>query len=438
MNIVQIIPGSGGSFYCGNCLRDSKFVDALRQEGHQVIKVPMYLPLFADEHDLGEVPVFYGAVSIYLKQLYPFLKKAPAWFDKLLNSKPMLKLAASMAGSTDATGLEEMTVSMLLGENGEQKDELERMAEWIGDHLQPDIIHISNALLLGLAHRIREKTGVPVVCSLQDEDVWVDVMEPGFRDQVWKLMKEKAADVDAFIAVSHYFGDLMKKRMSLPDDKLHSVYLGVDPEEYEFVSSATKSRTIGYISRMCQANGFDIVVDAFILLRKNPEFSDVRLIVTGGSTSSDTKYIKMLKRRIDRAGLHNEVDFHEEFEGDQRREFFRKVAVGTVPVRNGEAFGMYLPELMASGIPIVQPALGAFPELVNLSGGGMVYEPNTPEVLMQTWAMVLSDREKLANLSQLARKGVEKYFNIHDHAREIIEVYKSMIDKRRENAAASN
>ena len=87
MNIVQIIPGSGGSFYCGNCLRDSKYVVALREQGHEVIKIPMYLPIFADEHDIGEIPVFYGAVSIYMKQLYPIFRKAPAWVDQLLNAK---------------------------------------------------------------------------------------------------------------------------------------------------------------------------------------------------------------------------------------------------------------------------------------------------------------------------------------------------------------
>ena len=59
MNIIQIIPGSGGSFYCGNCLRDSKMVVALREQGYNVTKLPMYLPLFADEHDLADIPVFY-------------------------------------------------------------------------------------------------------------------------------------------------------------------------------------------------------------------------------------------------------------------------------------------------------------------------------------------------------------------------------------------
>lgn len=430
MNIVQIIPGSGGSFYCGNCMRDSKFVTALRKEGHQVVKLPMYLPLFSDEHDLGDVPVFYGAISIYLKQLYPVFRKAPAWFDRLLNSKPMLKLAAGMAGSTNAKGLEEMTLSMLLGEEGKQKEELERMVDWIGEHLKPDIVHISNALLLGLARKIREKIKVPVVCSLQDEDVWVDVMKPGFRDAIWKLMSEKAADVDAFIAVSQYFADVMKERLSLPEVKVFPVYLGVDPEEYEYTPSTDKQRSVGYISRLCQANGFDIVVDAFILLRQNPEFRDVKLVVTGGSTKADTKYIQMLKRRLTRAGLQHEVDFHEEFEGAGRNEFFKKVAIGSVPVLNGEAFGMYLPELMASGIPIVQPALGAFPEIVKLSGGGITYAPNTPAELAKAWAVVLGDSEKLSNLSLQARQGVEQYFNIHDHAREMIGVYQKLMALR--------
>src|SRR5690554_126891 len=150
MNIIRIIPGSGGSFYCGNCLRDSKYFHALRSKGHNVIKIPMYLPLFADEHDINEVPIFYGAISTYLKQVMPVMRKAPKWFDNMLNSKSMMKLAASMAGSTRASGLEDMTISMLLGEQGKQKQELEHMVNWIADHCNPDVIHLSNALLLGL------------------------------------------------------------------------------------------------------------------------------------------------------------------------------------------------------------------------------------------------------------------------------------------------
>lgn len=426
MNIIQIIPGSGGSFYCGNCLRDSKYVDALRNLGHQVVKVPMYLPLFSDEHDITDIPIFYGAISTYLKQVYPIFRKAPKWFDNVLNSKPMMKMAASMAGSTRAKGLEDMTISMLLGEQGEQKEELEKMVDWIAEHCNPDVIHISNALLLGLAKRIKEKIGVPVVCSLQDEDVWVDAMQPQFQQRIWDLMHERAKDVDALVAVSDFFAQEMKKRMNLSSDKVHTFYLGVDADDYPFVPINKKPRNVGYISRMCHKDGFDIAVDAFTHLKKKSGFDDVKFIATGGLTSDDKKFLKKQKQKIKDAGLWNDFEIIEEFEGDARHNFFKKVSMVSVPVRVGEAFGMYMLESMASGVPVVQPKLGAFPEIVKTSGGGAIYEPNSPEKLSEAWAKLLNDPEKLAQLSQAGFKGTKEKFNIHNHAEEIVGLYEGL------------
>lgn len=426
MNIIQIIPGSGGSFYCGNCLRDSKYFNALRAEGHKVTKIPMYLPLFADEHDISEVPIFYGAISLYLKQVYPVFRKAPKWVDNLLNSKPMMRMAASMAGSTRAKGLEDMTISMLLGEEGAQKEELDNMVNWIAEHCNPDIIHISNALLLGLARRLKEKIGVPVLCSLQDEDVWIDPMKPKFQKKIWDLMHDRASDVDQLVSVSHFFAGVMKERMNLPDEKVTTIHLGVDVEDYKFVSTREKARNVGYISRMCHKDGFDIVVDAFIDLKNKPGFDDVKLIATGGLTGDDAKFLKEQKKKIKDAGLTGFFEIHEGFEGAEVNDFFRKVSLISVPVRIGEAFGMYLLESMASGVPVVQPALGAFPEIVEISGGGVNYMPNTPQKLSETWADLLADPVKLEKLSRAGYEGTKEKFNIHSHAREIINLYEQL------------
>jgi glycosyltransferase involved in cell wall biosynthesis len=425
MNIIQIIPGSGGSFYCGNCLRDSKYFNALRAEGHHVTKIPMYLPLFADEHDISDVPIFYGAISTYLKQLYPVLRKAPKWFDDILNSKPLMKLAASMAGSTRASGLEDMTISMLLGEQGAQKEELEHMVNWIAEHCKPDVIHISNALLLGLARRLKEKIGVPVVCSLQDEDVWVDAVHPSFRDRIWKLMHTRADDVDALVAVSNFFAVKMKELMQLPDEKVKTIHLGVEVSDYHYVSTRNKPRNVGFISRMCHENGFDIVVDAFVYLKKKQGFEDVKLIATGGSTGDDSKFFKEQKRKIRENGLNDFFEVLPDFEEKGVHDFFSKVMLISVPVRIGEAFGIYLLESMASGVPVVQPSLGAFPEIIELSGGGLTYMPNSPEILCEAWAGLLSDSDKLEQLSILGYEGTKARFNIQNHAREIVELYES-------------
>jgi len=428
MNIMHIIPGSGGSFYCGNCLRDSKYVEALRKSDHRVRKIPMYLPLFADEHDLSrEIPVFYGAISIYLKQLFPVFRKAPAWVDRALNSKPMLKLASKYAGSTRAKGLEEMTVSMLLGEEGQQKDELQKMVDWVIENCAPDVIHLSNALLLGLAQQLGERLQKPVICSLQDEDVWVDVMKPSAAESVWKLMSNKAAHVTKFISVSDYYAGVMKEKMALPEAKVASVHIGVDPADYTFKPASEKKRNIGYISRMCHENGIDILVDAFILLKQKEGFEDVNLVLTGGSTGDDKKLLSDIRHWIREQGLQKQVEFHDDFEEQGLREYLEKVSVVSVPVRNGEAFGIYLLECMVSGIPVVQPALGAFPEIVELTGGGVIYQENTPEALAQALEKLLSDPEEMDRLSRSGKEGVDKHFHIDVQAERMIKVYEQAI-----------
>jgi len=437
MRIMHIIPGSGGSFYCGNCLRDSKYVEALRKSDHQVVKLPMYLPLFADEHDLNrEIPVFYGAISIYLKQQFPIFRKAPAWVDNMLNSKPMLKLASRFAGSTRAKGLEEMTVSMLLGEEGQQKDELERMVDWIVENCDPDVIHLSNALLLGLAHRLSERLHVPVICSLQDEDVWVDVMKPSSAEHVWKLMSDKAEYVSSFIAVSDFYAGVMKQKMNIPDEKLMSVHIGVDPADYTFKPVDQKKRRIGYVSRMCHENGMDILVDAFILLKQKEGFEDVELVLTGGSTGDDKKFIAENRDKLKHNHLLDQVDFHEDFEEEGLRAFLDKVTVASVPVRNGEAFGIYLLECMISGVPVVQPALGAFPEIVELTDGGVVYEPNTPEALAAALEKLLNDPKEHDRLSRNGVKGVEKHFHIDIQAERMVKVYQKAVESTKSAAVS--
>ncbi len=238
-------------------------------------------------------------------------------------------------------------------------------------------------------------------------------------------------DVDAFVAVSDYYKEVMKKNMNIPDEKLYSVHIGVDLKDYVYVPASEKKRTIGFISRTCYDNGLDILIDAFIELNKRNKFDDVNLVITGGSTGDDAAYLKNIKRKLKKNRLIEKVDFHEVFEGEGRKEFFQKVSVISVPVRNGEAFGIYLLEAMASGIPVVQPKLGAFPEIINLAEGGFLYHPNSSLQLANALADILSDLDRIAKLSSTGRLGIEKYFDISKHADEMINIYTEFSNKKK-------
>jgi len=265
-----------------------------------------------------------------------------------------------------------------------------------------------------------------VVCSLQDEDVWVDGLEESFKKKTWKLMAEKAENVDQFIAVSEFYAREMKGIMALPDNKLDRLHIGVDPEDYPWLPVSEKGRNIGFVSRMCYENGLDILADAFIELKKQKGFEDVKLILTGGSTGDDTKFISRVLNNLKVHGLSDQVEIHNDFKCEGLKQFYKKVSVLSVPARRGEAFGMYLLESMASGVPVVQPALGAFPEIIQKSGGGVMYEANVPKQLAGVLAALLSDSDQLQKLSLNGREGVEKYFNIYRQAEELINRYQNL------------
>lgn len=428
MKIINVVPGFGSVFYCGNCLRDGVFVKTLKEMGHEPVMMPLYLPLAARDFDNDTgMPVFYGAVNIYLKQNYRFFRHMPGWMERFFNSGPVLKFAARQSGSTRAEGLEEMTISMLQGSEGHQNIELRQLIDYLRDHEKPDLVHLSNALLLGLAESIKKELNIPVVCSLQDEDVWVDAMKPEFRGKTWALMGEKARFVDAFVAVSNFFAGVMKQKMNLPENKIHVSYIGVNPDLYKVVSPSLDPPIIGYLSRMCEENGFEIIVDAFIKLKKKQGFNNTRLRLTGGMTGDDRRFINKQVTKLKKEGFWDDVEWFNDFSTEALPSFMNGLTVLSVPVLKGEAFGLYQLEALASGIPVVQPSIGAFPEIAEKSRGGLIYEPNTSEALAEALAGVFSKPDLLRQMSLNGRSEVINTFDSKKLTKQMTEIYSKLL-----------
>lgn len=437
MKIVNIVPGFGGIFYCGNCQRDGAFVRELRRAGHQATLLPMYLPLTINDpsvvtnqgSDVTDTPVFYGAVSIYLKQQFPLMRKMPHWMEHALNSKPVLKFAAGKSGSTRAQGMEALTESMLLGKEGFQRDELDELVRFLKNHGKPDIVHFSNVLLLGLAKQIREEVKVPVVFSLQDEDVWVDTMTPRWQQRMWDLMARKARDADAFLSVSAWFANKMQEKLDIPDEKLHVIPIGVNPEGYRFNEPSFSPPTIGYLSRICEDNGFGVLVDAFLILKESGRFPGLRLHATGGYTGDDRAFIHHQEQKIMERKFKDDFRIFEHYKPGELSSFFKTLSVMSVPVLKGEAFGLYQIEALASGVPLVQPAIGAFPEIIADTGGGITYHPNTPETLADALAGLLADHHRLKILAKEGRRVVEEKYNAGVLAEKMVGLYRQVIEQ---------
>lgn len=428
MKIVYLVPGSGGSFYCGNCLRDRYFTTALRKTGNDIMMIPMYLPLSKEQCD-ADSPIFFGAVSIYLEQTIPFFKKLPAGFKHLFDSKKMLGLASRLSGSTRAVGHEKMTISMLQGANGKQADDLETLVHWLKTHEKPDVVHLSNALLSGLAERIKKELGCVVICTLQDEDEWIDEMRKPYDEITWQLIETNSLYIDRFISVSHYYSQLIKNRIPLPNDKIQVVPNAIACEQMHAKTVTPSHYVIGYMSKISSHFGADRLFDAFLELKQREEFKGLKLKYTGGYTDDHLNIVREIKRKMKLHHLENDVEFHDDLSVEGKRKFLESITLFCLPSRRKEAFAMHMLEACAAGIPAVMPDHGAYPEIVALTEAALLYENDNQGALVTTLARVLSDKELYERLKNNCLPAMKTHFCSDKQVEQMTSIYEQCLQK---------
>ena len=311
LRIVQITPGAG-KMYCGACLRDNALVTALRRLGHAAVMAPLYLPLTLDEEDqTSGAPYFFSGINVYLDQHSALFRGAPAWLHHLLAAPALLELASGAAGRARVEDLGELTLSMLRGDEGNQARELDELIDWLRAE-KPGVVCLSNALLAGMARRIRAALRVPVVCSLQGEDFFLDALPEPHRQTAWRVAAERAADVDVFIAPSRYFGGRMAERLKIPPERMKIVPNGINLDGYDTAAPATAKAgppVLGYFARMCREKGLEQLVEAFIRLKKRDGLRDLKLRVGGSCGPTDQPVVEGVRQALASAGVLGDVEF---------------------------------------------------------------------------------------------------------------------------------
>jgi glycosyltransferase involved in cell wall biosynthesis len=428
MKIVYLITGSGGSFYCGNCYRDMIYLRAIRKvKGISASAIPLYLPPDETNIESGlDKNVFFGAISMYLREKVPFLRKMPSFLDKLFDSAPMLRMAARRAGTTRTEGLEEMTLNMIKGEDAFPEQELQRLVNYLTSDGLPDIIHLSNALIIGLARQIKKKLDVKIVCSLLNEDDWINEMAEPYQTKAWKLISREATNVDAFLTPSVYYKDFFLSKTGISGHNFHVIPLGFDPGELTKIEKKDNYPSVGYYCRINSQNGFDKLVDAFIQLKSSNNLPGLTLHVSGGYTGDDKPFISEQIRKIKASGFKSFISIYPEFQGNSKLEFFSNIDVMSVPVRKHDGYGLYILEANAAGVPVVQPATGAFPEIIRRTNGGITYSPDNVAELSAGLLELLKDNDKRSSLGKEGKENVIKELSLEKMSEGLSLVYNSL------------
>lgn len=436
MKIVLLTPGTG-SYHCGVCMRDNALAKELHRQGHRTLLLPMYLPLTLDEDAATPgAPIFFGGVSTWLREKFPLFRHAPRWMDRLFSARWLLKLLAGRAAKTGGPAVAEMTLSMLRGESGNQATELREMTAWLKgafDGAPPDAVWLSTALQAGLARSLRQELKVPVMGFLQGEDTFLDGL--GTRsDEAWSLLSERMKDADAWVAPSRYFAELMSSRLGWSAEeaarRISVVPNGIAVEEFSGERTHHSGPAIGYLARFVPGKGIGILVDAFIELKKRNTIPGLRLRCAGSMTSADAHYVDTLRARLSTAGFAPDAEFLPNVSREEKVKFLKSVDVFSVPATGSEAFGLYVIEALAAGVPVVQPRMSAFPEIVG-QDCGVLFDPGSrPEsashALADAVENLLRDPERRRSLAEGARRIAAKKFSLSKMAASFVSVAESL------------
>lgn len=433
LKIAYIAAGAAG-MYCGSCARDNALATALIRKGHEVALIPTYTPLRTDEPGASIDRVFFNGINVYLQQKLPFLRKGNRLLERISESRRMVNWIAKANASTNAKDLGELTVSMLQGEAGNQRHELEKLVAWLRDEYRPEIVQITNSMMIGLSREIKHALGVPVLCVLQGEDIFLDDLAEPYKSRALALLRERIGDADGLIATSRFYADYMAEYLAVDREKIHPVRIGINPAGHGLAApnSAEAPFVIGYLARICPEKGLHVLVEAFRRLvgRSDPE--DFRLRIAGYLGARDRAYFEEIRRNVTEWGLAGQVDFVGEVDREEKIAFLNSLHVLSVPTVYREPKGLFLLEALANGVPVIQPAHGAFPELIEATGGGMLVEPDNPDAIAEA---VLELRSNPAVRQQLGRQGkaaVHRDFTHETMAEETLQVFRKYLMRRAE------
>lgn len=426
MKVAYLTSGAGGMF-CGSCLRDNTLARHLIRLGCDVELLPTYTPIRTDEQDVSSDRVLYGGINVYLQEKVSLFRHVPRVLDAWLDWPRLLRWATFGRINTNAAELGGLTVSMLRGELGHQKKEVRRLVDYLAGTSKPDVVNLSNILIAGFVPALKRRLDAPVIVTLQGDDLFLaDLPERDQRaaiDAIGSLVPH----IDAFVTFSNYYADFMSEWLRLPREKFHLAPLGIDVADFAAEPPprpGDRPPTIGFLARHCPAKGLHVLVDAYLKLRARRPGEVVRLHTAGWLGEGDRAYFDEQAGRLRAAGFEQDCHFAGVIDRRRKVEFLSSIDVFSAPTVYREPKGLFVLEALASGVPVVQPEHGAFPELLAATGGGRLVPPNDSEALADALDALLADREAAAALGQIGRRAVHERFHAGAVAAETLDIFR--------------
>lgn len=443
MRIAYLTAGAAG-MYCGSCMHDNALARALQRKGVDCVLLPIYTPIRTDEQDVSSEQLFFGGINLFLLEQLPVFRWVPPAIRRWLDSPRLLKWVSGRAAQPSDKMLGRLTVSMLRGLDGPQASEAKRLASWLREELQPEVVLLSNFLIGGVLPAIRKSLpDASLVVTLQGDDIFIDYLKSPYREQVIEEMKRLVPIVDRFIVHSQFYADKMSAMLDIPQEKIGLLPLAIDVQHYadshshpqgagdgtlsEGENQAKKKWIdIGFLARLAPEKGLHHLVAAFLEMLDSDAHLPVRLHVAGWQGPQHDSYVNDLQQQLERAGAGDRFRFHGSPDLAGKKRFLEQLDILSVPTDYADPKGLFVLEAWAVGLPVVQPSHGAFSELLAKGQGGLLFPPGDVPALVTQLRRLASSAEERDQLGVAGRAYVIEQGSIEYQATELLKLLEAL------------
>jgi glycosyltransferase involved in cell wall biosynthesis len=216
---------------------------------------------------------------------------------------------------------------------------------------------------------------------------------------------------DGLLPCSDYCREQSVRYWSLPPEKVHRIYNGVDPRQFDVdpEAAAAERRHLGlegpivlYVGRICRQKGTDTLLAAHE--RLSTERPEVRLVLAGPveqfDARQDSSRAQAWEDRIAAAGAH----YVGRVPDERLRGLYNAADVFVMPTAELEMFGMAAVEAQACGTPVVASDHGGLRETVPCEGASSRFPVGDAEALA---AAIRRTLERQGDDLEVARRARE-------------------------------
>jgi glycosyltransferase involved in cell wall biosynthesis len=265
---------------------------------------------------------------------------------------------------------------------------------------------------------------------LQGEELFLSQLQEPYRTQALELIRAKIHDVDGFVAVSCYSAGYWIRELGIAENQMHVVPLGINLEGYRAAEHRPHQPfRVGFLARVAPEKGLHRLAESYIRLRRETDFSGAALEVAGYLAPEHRAYLRGIERLMKDAGFGAEFHYRGELDRARKIEFLNGLDLLSVPCTYDEPKGIFLLEAMASGVPVVQPRRGAFPEIVDKTGGGILVEPepDDPVSLAEAIYGLWKYPEARVELGRRGAEGVRAHYGVSEMAERALAAYGKIV-----------